>query len=98
MRAKPSRERTYVHVMLQKSNSVLVSPIHRRGLAGLSFLGMGITPPTPSWGSMLQEGRSVILQCPWLGIFPGMAIFATVLAFNLVGDSLRDALDPRLKL
>jgi len=65
-------------------------------LAGLSFLGMGITPPTPSWGSMLQEGREHILSAPWLGAFPGAAIFITVLAFNLLGDSLRDALDPRL--
>ncbi len=65
-------------------------------LAGLSFLGMGITPPTPSWGSMLQEGRAYILNAVWLGAFPGAAIFVTVLAFNLLGDSLRDALDPRL--
>lgn len=67
-------------------------------LAGLSFLGMGILPPTPSWGAMLQEGRAYILQAPWLGFFPGSAIFVVVLAFNLLGDSLRDALDPRLKL
>jgi ABC-type dipeptide/oligopeptide/nickel transport system permease subunit len=65
-------------------------------LAGLSFLGMGITPPTPSWGSILQEGRAYILNAPWLGAFPGAAIFVTVLAFNLLGDGLHDALDPRL--
>lgn len=93
----------FCHLLPNTMGTLLVVASIRVGqnilsLAGLSFLGMGITPPTPSWGSMLQEGRSVILQCPWLGIFPGMAIFTTVLAFNLVGDSLRDALDPRLKL
>lgn len=67
-------------------------------LAGLSFLGLGVTPPTPSWGAMLQEGRSLILRAPWIGIFPGIAIFLTVLSFNLLGDALRDALDPKLRV
>ncbi|MBA2454846.1 MAG: ABC transporter permease [Chloroflexia bacterium] len=63
--------------------------------AALSFLGLGITPPTPSWGGMLSDGRSLMRVYPHLAIVPGVAIFITVLAFNLVGDGLRDALDPR---
>ena len=64
--------------------------------AGLSFLGLGVQPPAPSWGSMLKEGYQYMEQAPWLAFAPGAAIFATVLAFNLFGDGLRQALDPRL--
>jgi peptide/nickel transport system permease protein len=63
--------------------------------ASLSFLGLGQQPPEPSWGSMLNAAQRFLTQAPWLAIFPGAAIFLTVLAFNLVGDGLRDALDPR---
>ena len=63
--------------------------------AGLSFLGLGAQPPTPSWGSMLNEGRAFILVAPHLTIFPGLAIMLLVLGFNLLGDGLRDALDPK---
>jgi peptide/nickel transport system permease protein len=65
--------------------------------AGLSFLGLGIPPPTPSWGNVLSEGRQYIKCCPWLTTFSGLAIMLAVLAFNLVGDALRDLLDPRLR-
>ena len=65
--------------------------------AGLSFLGLGIPPPTPSWGNILSEGRQYIKCCPWLTTFSGLAIMVAVLAFNLVGDALRDLLDPRLR-
>jgi len=65
--------------------------------AALSFLGLGTQPPTPSWGIMLSMGRGYLEQAPWLGAFPGLAIFLTVLGFNLLGDGLRDALDPRLR-
>jgi peptide/nickel transport system permease protein len=65
--------------------------------AGLSFLGLGAQPPTPEWGSMLASGREFVLRAPWIGTFPGLAIFTTVLGFNLLGDGLRDSLDPRLK-
>ena len=65
--------------------------------AGLSFLGLGVQPPTPSWGTMVADGRNVMLQAWWLSTFPGLAIVVTVLCFNLVGDGLRDALDPRLR-
>lgn len=63
--------------------------------AALSFLGLGVQPPQPSWGRMLYDGRGFMPQAWWLGVFPGAAIFLTVLAFNLVGDALRDVLDPR---
>jgi peptide/nickel transport system permease protein len=63
--------------------------------ASLSFLGLGQQPPAPSWGSMLNSAQRFLTQAPWLAIFPGAAIFCAVLAFNLVGDGLRDALDPR---
>ncbi len=64
--------------------------------ASLSFLGVGVRPPTPSWGAMLRTGSQYLEVAPWIAIAPGVAIFATVLAFNLVGDGLRRALDPRL--
>lgn len=63
--------------------------------ASLSFLGLGQQPPNPSWGSMLNSAQRFIESAPWLAVFPGLAIFLVVLAFNLVGDGLRDALDPR---
>jgi peptide/nickel transport system permease protein len=65
--------------------------------AGLSFLGLGVPPPTPSWGNILSDGRQYIKCCPWITTFSGLAIMVAVLAFNLVGDALRDLLDPRLK-
>jgi peptide/nickel transport system permease protein len=63
--------------------------------ASLSFLGLGQQPPSPSWGSMLNSAQRFLTQAPWLAVFPGLAIFLVVLAFNLMGDGLRDALDPR---
>lgn len=66
--------------------------------AALSFLGLGIKPPTPEWGSMISTARSYMREVPTLILFPGMAIFTTVLSFNFVGDALRDALDPKLKV
>jgi peptide/nickel transport system permease protein len=65
--------------------------------AGLSFLGVGINPPTPAWGAMVADGRRFLLGYPWLSLAPGVAIMLVVFAFNLVGDGLRDALDPRLR-
>jgi peptide/nickel transport system permease protein len=65
--------------------------------AGLSFLGLGVPPPAPSWGNILSEGREYIKCCPWLTAFSGLAIMIAVLAFNVVGDALRDLLDPRLR-
>jgi len=72
------------------ANAILVE-------AALSFLGLGVQPPEPSWGSMLAFGRSLLGQAPWYATFPGLAIFVTVLALNFLGDGLREALDPRLR-
>lgn len=65
--------------------------------ASLSFLGAGVPPPTPAWGSMIAEGRDYITSAWWVALFPGLALLLVVLAFNLVGDWLRDTLDPRLR-
>lgn len=65
--------------------------------AGLSFLGLGAQPPTPEWGAMLADSLQFITTAPWMIIFPGIAIFLTVMGFNLVGDGLMDVLDPKLK-
>jgi peptide/nickel transport system permease protein len=68
------------------------------GESALSFLGLGIQPPTPSWGNMLQRAQEYIWNAPHLAVFPGLFIFLTVLSFNFLGDGLRDALDPRLRV
>ena len=64
-------------------------------LSALSFLGFGAQPPTPEWGAMLNEGRDFMQSAPWMMIYPGFAIFITVVVFNMLGDNLRDILDPR---
>ena len=63
--------------------------------AGLSFLGLGIQLPTPSWGNLLRAGAAVLPTQPWLMVWPGLAVLITTLSFNLLGDGLRDAFDPR---
>jgi peptide/nickel transport system permease protein len=65
--------------------------------SSLSFLGIGITAPTPAWGSMVSEGYQYLFKAPSLAIVPGLFVMVVVIAFNIVGDSLRDALDPRLR-
>jgi peptide/nickel transport system permease protein len=65
--------------------------------AALSFLGVGPPPPTPSWGNIIADGRDYVVDAPWITVFPGIVIALTVLALNLLGDGLRDVLDPRLK-
>jgi len=79
-----------VHASLRVAFAVLAE-------AGLSFLGLGTQPPTPSWGAMLSAGREYLEMAPWLSVGPGAAIFVTTLGFNFLGDGLRDALDPRLR-
>jgi dipeptide transport system permease protein len=79
-----------VQATLSFSNAILEA-------AALGFLGMGAQPPTPEWGTMLASAREFILRAPWVVTFPGLAILITVLAINLMGDGLRDALDPKLK-
>jgi len=66
--------------------------------AGLSFVGLGAKPPSPEWGAMIAEGRQFLQHQWWIGTFPGVAILLTVLAVNLIGDGLRDALDPRMRI
>jgi peptide/nickel transport system permease protein len=65
--------------------------------ASLSYVGLGTQPPDPSWGTMLNEGRTYLETAPWMSIFPGLAIMLAVLGFNLLGDGLRDVLDPQLR-
>lgn len=65
--------------------------------AGLSFIGLGVAPPTPTWGNMLREGIEFLTIAPWISVFPALAILVTVLSFNLLGDGLRDVIDPRLR-
>jgi peptide/nickel transport system permease protein len=90
------------HILPNAITPVLVSAT--LGVAGailvessLSFLGLGVQPPDPSWGNLLMEGKEVLEIAPWMSIFPGMAILLTVLGYNLLGEALRDILDPRLK-
>lgn len=91
-----------LHILPNALAPVLVSA--SLGIAGailtesaLSFLGLGVQPPSPSWGNMLLEGKDVLEIAPWMSLFPGFAILITVLGYNLLGESLRDLLDPRLK-
>jgi peptide/nickel transport system permease protein len=77
-----------VQITLGMSRAILTE-------ASLSFLGLGVQRPTPSWGNMIADGRQFIVQAPWMITFPGLAIFLTVLSFNFLGDGLREALDPR---
>ena len=90
------------HIFPNALTPVLVSAT--LGVAGailiessLSFLGLGVQPPDPSWGNMLMEGKDVLEIAPWLSLYPGLAILITVLGYNLLGEALRDSLDPRLK-
>jgi peptide/nickel transport system permease protein len=77
--------------------ATLLFPVAILAAASLSFLGLGAQPPSPEWGSMLVAGRTFITTAPWLINFPGLAIFITVLGFNLFGNAVRDAMDPRLR-
>ena len=79
-----------VYATLYMANAILVE-------AALSFLGLGVQPPTPSWGLMVSSGRDYLLSSPHISTFPGVAIMITVLGFNLLGDGLRDSLDPKLR-
>jgi peptide/nickel transport system permease protein len=90
----------FKHILPNSISSLIVLATLRIGIsilvvAGLSFLGLGIQPPTAAWGTMLNRGQEYLTQAPWMSIFPGLAIIITVLSFNLLGDALRDALDPR---
>ena len=88
------------HVLPNIAGPVLVTAVLDIGtmmmeLAGLSFLGLGVQPPAAEWGSMINDGRSMLQTSPWVILAPGFAIFITVMVFNLLGDTVRDVLDPR---
>lgn len=91
------------HILPNIAGPILVTAVLDIGtmmmeLAGLSFLGLGVSPPMAEWGSMINEGRSLLQISPWMVLAPGGAIFVTVMIFNLLGDTLRDYLDPRERL
>ncbi|MCH5276299.1 MAG: ABC transporter permease [Desulfovibrionaceae bacterium] len=99
--ASPARV-LVIHILPNALTPVLVSAT--LGVAGailvessLSFLGLGVQPPYPSWGNMLMEGKATLEIAPWMSLYPGLAILITVLGYNLLGESLRDLLDPRLR-
>lgn len=91
---------TLVHILPNITNQIIVQVTIQLGLAilteaGLSFLGLGMPPPAPTWGRMLSDAQTYLGQAPWLAILPGMAIALAVLGLNMLGDGLRDLLDPR---
>jgi len=90
------------HLLPNSMGPVIVAATLKIGTAilieaGLSFLGLGVQPPTPSWGNMLKYAQENMFKAPWLAIFPGILIVITVLGFNFLGDGLRDSLDPKLR-
>lgn len=98
----PTSKILFRHILPNALAPVLITAT--LGVAGailvessLSFLGLGVQPPTASWGNMLMEGKAVIESAPWLSVYPGLAILITVLGYNLLGESLRDIFDPRLR-
>ena len=98
----PTRRIIVRHVLPNAIASLLVVTTMTIGVniivvAGLSFLGFGVRPPTPSWGAMLQEAQEFMRSAWWMAVYPGLCIIVTVFGFNILGDSLRDVLDPRLK-
>jgi peptide/nickel transport system permease protein len=91
---------TLVHILPNISGQIIVQVTIQLGLAilteaGLSFLGLGMPPPAPTWGRMLADAQTFLGQAPWLALLPGLAIALAVLGFNMLGDGLRDLLDPR---
>jgi peptide/nickel transport system permease protein len=99
----PTRRILFLHILPNVTAPIII--VATNGVAGaiitgaaLSFLGLGAQPPDPEWGLMLAQGREFIRVASWVTTFPGLAIMVTVLAINLLGDGLRDILDPRLKI
>jgi peptide/nickel transport system permease protein len=97
----PTHVILFRHILPNIANPIVVQasvsiPTAIVGAAILSFLGLGVQPPTADWGNMLAEAQTYLSLAPWLGVFPGIAIFLTTLSFNLLGDGIRDALDPRM--
>ena len=97
---RSSAKITMVHILPNILNQIIVQITIQLGLAilteaGLSYLGLGMAPPAPTWGRMLADAQTYFMQAPWLALMPGLAIMLAVLGFNLLGDGLRDLLDPR---
>jgi peptide/nickel transport system permease protein len=93
---------TLVHVLPNIANQIIVQVTVQLGLAilteaGLSFLGLGMPPPAPTWGRMLADSQTFFGQAPWLALMPGLTIALAVLGLNMLGDGLRDLLDPRTR-
>jgi peptide/nickel transport system permease protein len=91
------------HILVNSLPTIIVFATLQTGQmiifgAALSFLGLGVQPPTPDWGKMADDGRNAMLKAPWVTTLPGIAIFIVSVGFNLLGDGLRDALDPTLKV
>lgn len=98
----PDRRIIFVHIVPNALAPVIVHASLAIGgtiltEAALSFLGLGVPPPTSTWGALIDEGRQFTRSAPWISVFPGLFIVAAVMSFNLIGDGLRDALDPRLR-
>lgn len=92
----------FKHILPNATSDMVVFATLNIGVAilvesSLSFLGLGVQPPTPTWGNIVAEGRRFLLPAPWISLFPGLIIMLTVLGLNFVGDGIRDALDPRLR-
>jgi peptide/nickel transport system permease protein len=92
----------FVHILPNITSEVLVMATlwmatAVRVEASLSFIGLGVKPPTPTWGGMIRDGFENILDAPWLSVYPGIAILLLVFALNMLGDGLRDATDPKLR-
>ena len=90
----------FKHILPNIAGPILVTAVLDIGtmmmeLAGLSFLGLGVKPLMAEWGSMINDGRSMLQISPWMALSPGLAIFVTVMIFNLLGDTLRDFMDPK---
>ena len=79
-----------IHSTLSLGGAIMVT-------AGLSYIGLGAQPPSPEWGAMLNAGRTYLMTAWWMSVFPGIAIFVAVISINLLGDGLRDALDPKTR-
>jgi peptide/nickel transport system permease protein len=99
----PSHSIMWKHILPNAMAPIVVAATLTVGAAiltetAVSYLGLGIQPPTPSWGNMLKNAQDLMWTAPWVALFPGMMIFITTLCINFVGDALRDALDPRMKL
>lgn len=99
----PDRQILFRHILINTVPVCIVFATLQTGqmiifASALSFLGLGVQPPTPDWGAMANDGRNAMLAAPWITTIPGLAIFVVTMGFNVLGDGLRDALDPRMEM